>query len=43
MLGTQITFIQGSGAPNFHIWHWNLGDDFKNSHWKVLRRAKRYI
>ena len=25
MLGTQIPFIQGFGASNFHIHHWDLG------------------
>ena len=25
MLGTQIPSIQGFGASNFHIWHWNVG------------------
>jgi hypothetical protein len=29
MLGTQIPFIQGFGASNFHIWHWNLGGNLK--------------
>ena len=30
MLGIQITFVQGFGAPNFHIWHWNLGKWIQN-------------
>jgi hypothetical protein len=25
MLRTQILFVQGFGASNFHIWHYNLG------------------